>query len=177
MRSHVDVAAWLRRVVLGLPLAIGAAMLFKRGHRTVFFVLALLGGPAIEVVARLFESYRRKLAENWPIAQARVESGSVSRIGNGHFACHRAELAYSYSVNNEFWPGFHARDFDRESEAWDFVNALKGKTVLVNYSPGKHGVSALTDPALRAAIPDPSVLRGRRWLGIWLAGWFPGAKR
>jgi hypothetical protein len=177
VRGHVDVAAWLRRVVLGLPLALGAAMLFKRGHHTAFFVLALLGGPAIEVVARLFESHRRKLAENWPMTQARVESGSVSRIGNGHYACHRAELAYSYSVNNEFWPGFHARDFDRESEAWNFVNALKGKTVLVNYSPGKNEVSALTDSALRAAIPDPSVLRGRRWLGILLAGWFPGGRR
>jgi hypothetical protein len=168
-------AAWLRRVVLGAPLAFVAVTLYRRGHYMAFYAIGLVGTPAIEVVVRLLESPTRKRGETWPIAQAHVESWDVKPIGGGEYGYYRGEVAYSYAVNSEFWPGFCARDFDTESEAWAFVDALKGKTVLVNYRPDKHDVSALTDSALRAAIPDPSVLRERRLLRIpaldWLWGW------
>jgi hypothetical protein len=142
----------------------------------------LLSAPAIEALARLFESPKRKRVETWPITQAHVESASVSRIGDGEYSYHRGELAYSYSVDNEYWSGFCARDFDKEEEAWAFVDALKGKTLYANYSPDQHNVSALTDAAILAAIPDPSVLRERRLLRIPALDWFwdlrlPGSKR
>jgi len=88
-------------------------------------------------------------------------------VNNGQRTAAASLLVFGLTVaavEGEFWSGFFARDFDTESEAWAFVDALKGKTLLVNYRPDNHEVSVLTDSSLRAAIPDPSVLRERRWL-------------
>jgi hypothetical protein len=118
---------------------------------------------AVQTWARPFRRWRQKRAAHWPMTQARVESWNVAPVGGGEDGYYRGEIAYSYSVSDEFWPGFCAREFDTETGAWAFVDALKGKTVLVNYDPGNHALSVPTDTALRAAIPDPSMLRERRW--------------
>lgn len=174
MRAHIDLAAWLRRVVLAAPMVPVMLMLYNRGQYIAMYVLGLVGTPAIEAAARLIESPRRKRAEAWPVTQAHVESWTVSRVGDGQYSYHRGEVAYSSAVCGEFWSGFYTRDFDTEGEAWAFVDALKGKTVLVNYRPDRHDVSALTDSALRAAIPDPAVLRERRLLRIPALDWLWG---
>jgi hypothetical protein len=101
------------------------------------------------------------------MTQATVESGRVVPAGQGYVL---GEISYSYSVSNEYYSGFYERGFYSEQGATSFVEALKGKTILVNYSSQEHGASRLTDSALRAAIPDPSVLRESRWKWLPLLG-------
>jgi len=56
----------------------------------------------------------------------------VSRRHSHYFV---SELAYSYRVNNEYYSGRFTKDFDAESEAWDYAKNAKGKTVVVRFHP------------------------------------------
>jgi hypothetical protein len=146
------------RVVRGGVALVYLFTFFSHGHRTtaiVVLVVSLVVGVGAEAGARFSRRWWLKRAQAWPITQAHVESGKVLQL--------EGEIAYSYFVNGEYHSGFHKRQFKSEEEAFAFVDALKGKTVLVNYDPGNHGVSVLMDSALRSAVPDPSVLRERRW--------------
>jgi hypothetical protein len=136
---HVDWVGWSVRVVLGLLWFESLLKLLNHGQRIATASLLVFGlmVAAVETWARPFQWWRQRRVEPWPITQAHVESWNVSPVGGGEEGYYRGEVPYSYSV--------------------------EGKTVLVNYDPGNHEVSVLTDSALRAAIPDASVLRERRW--------------
>jgi hypothetical protein len=148
-------------------MAVIVAILVLTRHRTAAFVFVLVGGAIGEVLMRLVDSRRDASAQTWPMTQATVESGRVAPAGHGYFL---GEIAYSYSVDNEYYSGFYGRGFYTEKGAWSFVEALKGKTILVNYRSQEHGASRLTDSALRAAVPDPSVLRESLWQRLPLLG-------
>jgi hypothetical protein len=162
------------RAVLAVLWLNGLFRLFNHGHGTAastILVAGVIAAAVVEAWVRPFRRWSLRRAQSWPVAQAHVESASVSQAKAGEYStCYKGEIAYSYTVDGEYYSGYHARTFDKEEEAWAFVEALKGKTILVNYSPGNHEVSVLTDSALRAAIPDPSVLRERRWYRSILPG-------
>ena len=120
---------------------------------------------AVNTLASFWRSRKKRIVESWPLTRATVESGSVSQAGGEGGESYSAEIAYSYRVNNHYYSGYYATSFKTEGWAWAFVDALKGKTVQVNYDPDSHEASELADSAIRAAIPDPSVLyqRPRFW--------------
>ena len=165
---------WVLRVVLAVLWLNSLFRLFNNGHgtaATTILVTGLIVAAAIETWVRPFRRWSLRRAQTWLIAQAHVESASVSQSKAGEYnSGYKGEIAYSYCVNGEYYSGFHAKSFDEEEEAWAFVEALKGKSVLVHYHPGNHQVAVLTDSAVRAAIPDPSVLRERRWYRFLLPG-------
>jgi hypothetical protein len=152
----------------------GLFSLFNNGHgtaATTILVTGVLVAFAVENWLHPFRRWSLRRAQNWPMAQAHVESGSVPQYDeDGRHSYCRGEIAYSYSVNGEYYSGFHSRSFDKEEEAWAFVGALKGRTILVHYNPGSHEDSVLTESALRAAVPDPAVLRPRHWYRYLLTG-------
>ena len=119
----------------------------------------------VDTLVRFNRSRKRRIAEAWPATRASVESGSVSPAGGEGAEAYSAEIAYSYRVNNHYYSGYCAISFKTEDWAWGFVDAMKGKTVQVHYDPSSHEGSELADSAIRAAIPDPSVLyqRPRFW--------------
>ncbi len=92
------------------------------------------------------------------MTQATVESGAVR---TDDAPLYRAEIAYSYSVANNFYSGFHERVFVKKEAARRFIDVFKGKAVVVNYNPQEPGISTLTNAALRGAVSDPSILRWR----------------
>jgi Protein of unknown function (DUF3592) len=167
MFDRVSNFEWGRRGPLAILLWIVGVILVHTRHRTAALVFVLGGGAVGEMLMRLVDSRRDASAQTWPMTQATVESGHVVPAGHGRLLC---EIAYSYSVSNEYYSGFYERGFYSEQEATSFVEALKGKTILVNYNSQDHGASRLTDSALRAAIPDPSVLRESRWKWLPLLG-------
>jgi hypothetical protein len=167
MFDRVSNFEWGRRGPLAIMLWIVGVILVHTRHRTAALAFVLGGGAVGEMLMRLVDSRRDASAQAWPMTQATVESGRVVPAGNGYIL---GEIAYSYSVSNEYYSGFYERGFNSEQAAWSFVEALKGKTILVNYSSQEHGTSRLTDSALRAAIPDPSVLLESRWRRLPLLG-------
>ena len=110
------------------------------------------------IVRRVAYWRRNAIAKTWPMTQATVESGAVT-TDEAPFS--HAEIAYSYSVANNYYSGFHERVFVTKEAAWRFIDAFKGKAVVVNYNPQEPGISTLTDAALRGAVSDPSILRWR----------------
>lgn len=102
----------------------------------------------IAVAAALeYRSHRRReYVESWPTTMATVESKEVRRVqtekGPYHFV---VELAYSYSVQGEFYAGYYKRHFDSEIDAWEFADSLGGKSVPIHYKPDNPAVSILPD--------------------------------
>ena len=54
-----------------------------------------------------------------------------------------AEVSYSYSVAGGYYSGRIERSFFREGSAQKFVDNLKGRDVVVRYSPRSPEVSVL----------------------------------
>jgi hypothetical protein len=133
-------------------------------------LLLFCAGIAVVVntLASFYRSRKRSVVEAWPSTRATVESGSVSPAGGEGAEAYSAEIAYSYRVSNHYYSGYYAISFKTEHWAWGFVDAMKGKTVQVQYDPSAHEASVLADSAIRAAIPDPSLLyeRPRFWFPL-----------
>ena len=94
-----------------------------------------------------YRSWRKwREAESWPTTMATIETKEVRRVQTGkspqHFV---AELAYSYSVEGEFYSGFYKKPFDSEIDAWEFADSLSGKSVPIHYKPDNPAISVLPD--------------------------------
>lgn len=165
--NRVSISELGRRGPMVILLWVIGAILVHTRHRAAALVFVLGGGAVGEMLIRFVDSRRDRTAQTWPMVQATVESGRVVPAGDG---CILGEIAYSYSVSDEYYSGFYERGFYSEQAAESFVDALKGKKILVNYSSQEHGTSRLTDSALRAAVPDPSVLLESRWQSLPLLG-------
>ena len=95
----------------------------------------------------VWQWYRRQQVQGWPIAQGRIESVEVKppqkRGGPA-----RAELAYSYSLEGQYYSGYYNREFGSEDEGLEFVRDLKGKSVVVSYNPRNSAKSLLSEGAV-----------------------------
>jgi len=103
--------------------------------------LIFLVGLAVAIWA-VFEVSRRfvvRRAEGWPEVPGTIESGEVSGIRSwpewrsSFSAC----VNYSYRVEDNWFAGQVKRRFSDEQKAWDFVDQLRGRSILVRYKPRK----------------------------------------
>jgi len=81
-------------------------------------------------------------AANWPITQGRVESGTIAEKAARSHSIFEVTMQYSYSVNNEYYSGDLWNVFDDESSANQFVESMKGRTVLIRTNPNHPEKSA-----------------------------------
>lgn len=72
-----------------------------------------------------------------------MEYGSVEERRTRYKNLYIARIDYSYSVNGEYYSGYHQRLFFLESSADRFVAALKGQMVFVRSNPNHPERSAL----------------------------------
>jgi hypothetical protein len=92
---------------------------------------------------RLFEPEEEDAASaTWPTVTGEIYNADVQ---GGPRNGYKAEIAYSYSVEDEYYSGYFQKDFyDCEDEANQFVAPLRpGSKVLVHYRPDKPEVSTL----------------------------------
>ena len=153
---------------VGILLTVIGMVLFVTNHAIAGFTVWIVGGTVIWSVARVIESRRKAAASSWPVTQGTVESGSVSVDGGGEGQrrFYNVELCYSYLVANEYWAGILERAFEEENQAYDFVDAMKGKALLVHYDPENACTSHVPEASLCAIVPDASMLGQRRPLRI-----------
>jgi hypothetical protein len=90
---------------------------------------------------------RLKCAGDWPTIRGRVESGAVTRNGEEGLwylaSSYTSEIGYSYSVEGTYYAGHLTKTFFREESARRFVERLKGRDVIVRYSPTSSRISRL----------------------------------
>lgn len=86
---------------------------------------------------------RSRQAQSWPSSQGVVSGAAARASGERRFKPWIGELAYSYTVNGEYYSGFHQRRARTERRAEEFVSGWKDRMVLVRYSPTKHEISVL----------------------------------
>jgi hypothetical protein len=102
----------------------------------------------------------RRQASSWPTAQGRVESVSVkpkkqflvSTTPRGRAPAFTAELAYSYSVEGQYYSGHYERELGSEGEGWEFVRDLQGKTVIVSYNPRNAAKSTVSEESVATLL-------------------------
>jgi hypothetical protein len=103
--------------------------------RDIFLILA--GGSAGTLA--WFKSRR---AQSWLSTQGTVSS-TVSRNAGGVYKPWIAEFIYSYTVNGEYFSGFHPVRVWTRKRADDLLLGWKGRMLIVRYSPSSHETSAL----------------------------------
>jgi len=90
---------------------------------------------------------RVKCAADWPTIRGRVESGAVTRNGEEGLwylvSSYAVEIGYSYSVEGTYYAGHLTKTFFREESARRFLEHLKGRDVIVRYSPKSPRISRL----------------------------------
>jgi hypothetical protein len=60
-----------------------------------------------------------------------------------YFTYYGAQLAYSYSVDGDYFSGFYEKFFFRESSAQRFADELKGKPAFIRSKPQSPEISIL----------------------------------
>ena len=91
-------------------------------------------------------------AAGWPVAQGRVETVAVKTLSGQALG----ELAYSYLAEGERYSGYLTRPFADEQDAWEFVDQLKGQSLLVRYKPGAPSISAIRIVEQNPQVSAPS---------------------
>ena len=90
---------------------------------------------------------RLKCAGDWPTIRGRVESGAVTQNREEGLwylvSFYTSEIGYSYSVEGTYYAGHLTKTFFREESARKFVERLKGRDVIVRYSPKSARISRL----------------------------------
>lgn len=90
-------------------------------------------------VRRIPGLYRSLRAGNWPMTQGRVETAEVVAFAQQSVA----QMGYSYSVEGAIYSGVFMQQFGGEQDAWEYVDRVKGQSVVVRYHSGKSAVSAV----------------------------------
>jgi hypothetical protein len=87
-------------------------------------------------------SYR---AATWPATEGVIETGEVSwggsAIPGSTYEYAAAKLGYAYTVNDQYYSGYHAEWFGFAQDAWDYVDSWRGCKMRVRYHPRKPEVS------------------------------------
>ena len=88
---------------------------------------------------RLPGLYRSIGGRNWPITQGRVETAEMVAFAQQSVA----QMGYSYSVEGAIYSGIFTQQFADEQDAWEYVDRVKGQSVVVRYHPRKLALSAV----------------------------------
>jgi hypothetical protein len=118
-------------------------------------VLVLIGG--LLSVRQWPEWFRRARSANWPTVLGIVETGEVSTIRGRRNAFGpgteeaTAKVGYSYTLDGEYYSGYHTRAFNDEQKAWSYVDALKGTCRASELQPTETGNFRFTTTATTLA--------------------------
>ena len=114
--------------------------LISREFRNFAFVLFwVVLVAAWFLINRLPGWVRSVRAQSWPVTDGRIETVGVKEFGQQALG----ELGYSYSVAGDRYSGYFSWQFGDEQQAWDYVNGLQGRLVIVRYKRESPDVSAL----------------------------------
>ena len=87
---------------------------------------------------------RLKQAESWPSTAGTVWQAEACPVeGMSHIKPWVAEITYSYSVNGEYYSGFHEIETLTERGAENLAEGWRGRSVVVRYCPSNPKISAL----------------------------------
>ncbi len=88
-----------------------------------------------------------KSPRNWPTTRGQVESVAVTQNREEGLwylvSFYTSEIGYSYSTEGTYYAGHLTKTFLREASARRFVERLKGRDVIVRYSPKSPRISRL----------------------------------
>lgn len=104
---------------------------------------------------------KARLAENWPVADARVQSINVASQPAffGFRKQFNASFKYSYSVHDgsetNYFTGDFARPFPDKDSAWEWLHSVQDKQIRVHIQPGRAENSVILAADLDAHFPLP----------------------
>jgi hypothetical protein len=108
----------------------------------IYFVLGVVFPGAAFAAYWLRRRWQGRAAEGWPMTNGTVEQRYVA--GEKRMAI--ATIAYSYSVDGEYFAGFCEQAFPVEELAEKFIDRFpKDAKILVRYQPGKPSRSVLRE--------------------------------
>lgn len=84
-------------------------------------------------------------AHSWPATQGTIENLEVKEVHTRSTHYFALDVAYSYSVNGEYYSGRFTKNFETESEASDYAESLRGRPLSLRYKPVDAGTSCLQD--------------------------------
>ena len=84
------------------------------------------------------------VARSWPLVQGNIESVTVTEHRTRqHVKYYVLEIAYSYSVDGEYYSGFYDKTFWRERSADQLAADVRGKAAFIRHKPASPHISAL----------------------------------
>ena len=89
----------------------------------------------------LYQWWIERISLTWPVAEAKLDSGSVSRSRTRYVL----QLRYSYFVSGSLYGGTWFKYFGTQAEADRLWESLNGLLVLVRYDP-KQPARSYFDP-------------------------------
>jgi hypothetical protein len=84
-------------------------------------------------------------AENWPIANGTITTTNVKAVHGWFVDYALGQLGYTYTINGDYYSGYHTRQYADEQSAWTFVDARRNLPVLVRYKPSDVKVSMIRE--------------------------------
>ena len=94
---------------------------------------------ALAGVAGIWRWIRSRQAQSWPSTQGTISGTAVLRKNN----LWAAEFIYSYTVEGQYYSGFHLIAAWSKKKADALIEGWKGRTVTVRYVRTKHEISVL----------------------------------
>jgi Protein of unknown function (DUF3592) len=107
------------------------------------FGAVLVVGWTIRVLKSRADRKLQSVAKNWPYVYGTVEHAEAKVMGDGKTAYWVGELAYSYSVDGDYYSGVHHFSARNEDQAWGMVRGWKERRVAVHYAPDRPSHSVL----------------------------------
>jgi hypothetical protein len=107
-------------------------------------IVVVLWIPAF-ILRRIGRFMREAGVESWPRTSGSITAGDVNVVHGWVVDYALGRLDYSYRVAGEYYAGSFTRQYPDEQAAWDFVDARRGKAVVVRYRDSNAQSSALWD--------------------------------
>jgi hypothetical protein len=120
-----------------------------------------MGG--IYLLKKLYLRRVRKRAKDWPSVQAIIEHTRSRQLDNDEGKGWVGELAYSYSVNGEYYAGFHHFTARHEADAERSIEGWKDRRVMAHYKPNDPSVSVLLVEEQKPPAAEFLALDQRGW--------------
>lgn len=99
---------------------------------------------AISYFKKLHGKWIRRTAKDWPCVQATIEFARARKLGQeDDGAGWVGELAYSYSVNGEYFSGFYHFSAKNKKHANELVEGWKDRKIMVRYKLDQPEISVL----------------------------------
>lgn len=81
-------------------------------------------------------------ADSWSVTQGTIENLEVKEVCTRSTHYFVVDVAYSYSVNGEYFSGRFSQTFETESEASDYSQSLKSRPLSLRYKPTNVEISS-----------------------------------